>query len=815
MMQCPQCGTENQDDARFCISCGAHLALGSPAASQPRPALSDMGADIPEEVPAWLEKLLVAHGLGPEEEEEGFLGRTAAPPFEAEPKEWSAPVEETPPAQVEGAGEAELTDWLQALRSEGEEREQEAVVEEGAVPAEGEEAFDWLRTLRESDIKAEGDVDLAGVASAGEAGLEEPPDWLRELGEPDEGAGPTLGAEQMLPLSEIPEIEGDEFPGWLRELSGSAEAAEPTLAAEQVPPLVEVPEIEGQEVPEWLRDLGETVDTASVAEQALKVSEEQESEPSALPFVESEAFGESGEEGEPGLPEWLQELRPLQAAPEEELPEEPVAPPGWLTQSTASEVPEVTVEVGELPAPDWLQESMPARSEVSEAEEEKEPALPDWVRDLGPSGSVAAELEGEAVAEAPAGEAVPSFMGKRREEFADPLAPLPASDAPLVASEGEPEEEGEGLAQADIPDWLLALRPQEEGVGLAEAPDIVEFSGPLKGIAGVLPVEPVISLPHFTRPETVPVLAPSASGDLFAEVVAQSALPASAVSKPARPRLVAGAQRTLVYLLLLVAVVIPLLMGPIYGPLDATDLRAGGERFYRVLDGQSVTPLPENALVLIAFDYNPATSAELALQAQAIVDHLRRRDVRIMALSLYPEGAALAWDVLDELEGPDYIYGTDYIHLGYLPNQVAAVRYFLDAGPTGEGQSDYKSGQPVTQSPIAQGISDLSSVDLMIELTGNEGTLRTWVEQVAARTDLPLVAGVSAAIAPYAQPYLDSGQLRALLVGLPGAAEYEAQSGRAGKAINSLGSQVAAQAVIVLLILLGNVIHLVTRGGKE
>jgi len=779
-----------------------------------------MGADIPEEVPAWLEKLLLAHGLGHEEEEEGLLGRTAAPsaahefeplpaeeavlPFEVGPEEWPVPVEEpaeeTPPAQVDGAGEAELTDWLQALRSEGEEREQEAVVEEEAVPAESEEVFDWLRTLRESDIKAEGDADLAG-----EAVLEEPPDWLHELGEPDEGAGPTSDAAQMLPLSETPEIEGDELPDWLRELSESAEAAEPTLAAEQVTPLVEMPEMEGQEVPEWLRDLGEAVDTASVAEQALKAPEEQEDEPSAPPFVESEAFGEGGEEGEPGLPEWLQELRPLQAAPEEVLPEEPVAPPGWLTQST---VPEVTVEVGELPAPDWLQESMPARGEVSEAEEEKEPALPDWVRDLGPRDSVAAELEGEAVAEAPA-------MEERREEFAEPPATLPASDALLAASEGGAEEGDEGLAQADIPDWLLALRPQEEGEGLVDTPEIVEFSGPLTGIAGVLPVEPIISLPHFTRPETVPVLAPSASGDLFAEVVAQSALPASAVSKPARPRLVAGAQRTLVYLLLLVAVVIPLLMGPIYGPLDAADLRAGGERFYRVLDGQGATPLPENALVLIAFDYNPATSAELALQARAIVEHLRRRDARIMALSLYPEGAALAWDVLDELEGQGYVYGTDYIHLGYLPNQVAAVRYFLDAGPTGEGQSDFKSGQPVTQYPITQGITDLSFVDLMIELTGNEGTLRTWVEQVAARTTLPLVAGVSAAIAPYAQPYLDSGQLQALLVGLPGAAEYEAQSGRAGKAINSLGSQVAAQAVIVLLILLGNVVHLVTRGGRE
>jgi len=112
-------------------------------------------------------------------------------------------------------------------------------------------------------------------------------------------------------------------------------------------------------------------------------------------------------------------------------------------------------------------------------------------------------------------------------------------------------------------------------------------------------------------------------------------------------------------------------------------------------------------------------------------------------------------------------------------------------------------------------MADLSSVDLVVELAGDASTLRTWIEQITAQADIPVVAGVSAATAPYARPYLDSGQLQALLVGVPGAAEYEAQLGRSGRAIDSLGSQVAAQAVVILLILLGNLVHLVTRGGKR
>ncbi|UCC61835.1 MAG: hypothetical protein JSV36_13695, partial [Anaerolineae bacterium] len=274
--------------------------------------------------------------------------------------------------------------------------------------------------------------------------------------------------------------------------------------------------------------------------------------------------------------------------------------------------------------------------------------------------------------------------------------------------------------------------------------------------------------------------------------------------------------RVLIYLLLLAAVVVPILVGPIYGPLDAADLWAGAESFYAVLDGRGGVTLPESAAVIVAFDYNPATAAELSLQARAVIDHLMRRGVRIMGISLYPEGAALAWDVLDELAAEQgYVYGENYIHLGYLPNQPASVRHFLNSGPTGEGQSDYQSGLPVNQYAVAQGVTDLSSVDLVVELAGDASTLRTWIEQITAQADRPVVAGVSAATAPYARPYLNSGQLRALLVGVPGAAEYEAQLGRSGRAIDSLGSQVAAQAVVILLILLGNLVHLVTRGGKR
>ncbi len=836
-LPCPQCGAENEPGAMFCGECGARLMPASPAAPEeptprgpvkgfslpkrqtgeldPAPS-SDVLADVPEEVPPWLQKLFITHGLSKPEEE--GVEREEEMAVRPEPGEQPSPVE------LKEEGEAPSTDWLQDLRSTTEDWEQELAEVRETLPPPDEEVTDWLQGLREPDTEAVAEPsDIAGVDE------EELPDWLRDLSELGVEAEPALPTEKVPPPVEMPETEEEDLSDWLVGLR-EEEFAEETIVSPQaapspVVPAVEEPEPEGEEVPEWLREVrkpevAEEKDASPDWLSGPDIVEGKESELSEPPaLVVPEAPAEKAEDGEDEekveIPEWLQELRGVELTPAEEMPGEVVAPPEWLAQPAA---PDVIIEEGKVRMPDWLQGPEPLDSEAEDEEREVRP--PDWLSELGPPVSPLTKTEDEPAAavpswleelepatEAPDLEEVPPFIGVEVKELTD-LLEQPLPEVPLT--------EADGLAAADIPDWLLALRPREAGEEPAEVQEILELSGPLAGIRSVLPVEPIISLPHLTRPESAAVEISPVSGDLFAEIVAQPSVSAAAKPKRAGARLVVGVQRVLIYLLLLAAVVVPILVGPIYGRLNAAELQAGVEPFYAVLDGRGRVALADDALVVVAFDYNPASAAELSLQARAIVDHLMRRGVRIMAISLFPEGAALAWDVLDELATErGYTYGENYIHLGYLPNQPVSVRHFLNVGPTGEGQSDYRSGRPVGQYAIAQDVDSLSSVDLVVELAGNESTLRTWIEQITARTDVPVVAGVSAATAPYVRPYLDSGQLQALLVGLPGAAEYEAQAGRSGRAIDSLGSQAAAQAVIVLLILLGNLVHLVTRGGKK
>jgi hypothetical protein len=218
-------------------------------------------------------------------------------------------------------------------------------------------------------------------------------------------------------------------------------------------------------------------------------------------------------------------------------------------------------------------------------------------------------------------------------------------------------------------------------------------------------------------------------------------------------------------------------------------------------------------VVLVAYDYDPATAAEMTLQAEAIVHHLMERDLRIVAVSLFPAGPGIAQEMLDEVASKHgYQYGEDYINLGYLPDQPASLRAFVGR-PT--GGREYRQGRAIAVFPIAQDIHHIQDIVLIIELAGGQDTLQWWVEQVGSPYSVPMVAGVTASLEPNARPYYHSGQLSGLISGLPGAAEYERLSDRPGGAMASLDSQSLAHLAIVGLIVLGNLGYMITRWRKK
>jgi hypothetical protein len=871
--RCPMCGAINPPANVFCDECQARLV---PVVARPTGPLemppSLKGLSLPtkplkedeeaapsqepeilevapepviieeieqeEEEPAWLVRLRTEYGRVPAEAE----GMTQKEPA------WLRELHEAP-------AEAEAPDWLSELR-QGAAEEVPAIEEAEEAPtsavAREEEIPSWLAELRAEEESEEVEevtsLPEIGEVPPAEAPVEEAPEWPRSIRE-----GPPSPAEEIVPPEALPIAETEEpleeAPDWLRELAPEAEeeVAVEEVAEEalpEVPPLAEVEEAE-EELPDWLREL------APEAEEEIAVEEEEEVTPLAAPPSEEEEEAPL-ETGEP--PDWLRRIAPPEEAlPAEVTPPEEAGVPEWLqTVAPGAEAPPPTE--AEREAPTWLQEmsaagAVPVFEETVPAAGEEDLA-PSWLQELAPTTE-------EAVPSAPP-EEVPVIAEKELEEGVVPawmeeiqeMEPIPFEEpTALVETEAPPVEGIEGevfpfpvgmeelaetgieesveeallpsgveeLTEASIPAWVMALRPAELETGPAPPreeviPEVMETTGLLAGIPGVLPAEPVIGVPHTLCPPT-PMTVPgelAMEARLLGEVIARERPPTVSIPRERGKRLARQAGRLLLYLALITSVLIPYFFST--GLFDESVSPAPEtEDFYRAVEN-----LAPDSVVLIAFDYDPSLAAEMSLQAEALVHHLMKRDLNVMTISMYPGGQALAEEILHRVASLyEYQAGEDYINLGYLPGHPASLRAFT--GPNPMASYVYED-MPVSETPLGQRINRLSDFALIVELAASQDTLRWWVEQVGSQyPDLPMVAGISASLDPYVRPYYETPgrrQLKGLLVGLPGAAQYEGLTQQVGGALDSLESQGLAHLTIVAVIVVGNVIYLASRLGK-
>ncbi len=354
---------------------------------------------------------------------------------------------------------------------------------------------------------------------------------------------------------------------------------------------------------------------------------------------------------------------------------------------------------------------------------------------------------------------------------------------------GAPADEVRGAAEEEVPDEETT--PGLEGLeGLVEEPR--EKEGLLAGITGVLRVESIFAISH--RIGEVAFSPPAGADQVarFEGVLSQPLAPVAAKEQP-RARMT-GVISWLSYLILAAAVVGGILLAG--GSIDLPLTQATAD-FYRTIES-----LEEGSVALLSHDYDPGTAAEITPQVSAILDHLMQRGVKIVNLSLTPEGQALADRALESVvsDHEGYIRGRDYVNLGYVAGNEVGARFIAES-----------LGPRLSPYPLGERVGGLEDVDLIVVLAGSQEHLRRWVEQVQAPYKVAMVAGVSAQVDPAARPYYRSGQLKGLLSGLVGAAEYERVNQHPGVALSRMLPQAAAHLVIALFILLGNFAYLVDR----
>lgn len=220
----------------------------------------------------------------------------------------------------------------------------------------------------------------------------------------------------------------------------------------------------------------------------------------------------------------------------------------------------------------------------------------------------------------------------------------------------------------------------------------------------------------------------------------------------------------------------------------------------------AVERLPANSLVFMSFDYGPSTAVELEPMALAGLRQCFRKDIKVVCMSISPEGALQSRGAL---EGPaqEYKreYGVDYVNLGYIAGADKALRA-LGSGFDKQFSRDI-DGHPLNQLPLMKRAKDWSSFDLVLGWSSGYPGALEYVKVVSAGYRRPLGLGVTAVTVPEYYPYLNSGQLVGMLGGLRGAAEYEVLVKRPGTALVAMDAQNIAHFTIAGFILFANLIY--------
>jgi len=239
-----------------------------------------------------------------------------------------------------------------------------------------------------------------------------------------------------------------------------------------------------------------------------------------------------------------------------------------------------------------------------------------------------------------------------------------------------------------------------------------------------------------------------------------------------------------------------------------TEVSPDTQKMFDYLDA-----LPEGSTILISFDHEASSLPEMRPLGLAILRHAFAKNHKLIGIALLAEGTGIGYRLMQQsAEEYGRAYGRDYVFLGFKPQFIAAI---LSMGESIESTfpEDF-TGNITADLPLLDNVKNYENVSGVISLA--DGSLTThWMEYGRARYGIEVSAAVAAAMVTTYDPYLSSGQLRAMVGGLRGAAEYERLINRVGSGSRGMLAQSFSHFYIIALIIIGNVAYFRSRKKRK
>ena len=224
--------------------------------------------------------------------------------------------------------------------------------------------------------------------------------------------------------------------------------------------------------------------------------------------------------------------------------------------------------------------------------------------------------------------------------------------------------------------------------------------------------------------------------------------------------------------------------------------------------------------ILLSFEYGPSTKPEIHPMAIAILKHLYAKNIQVYGFALWPDGNFMSTEAFSEVSDDyDKKYGVDYVNLGYKPGGEAVIK-----GIASDIRTLYTvdlQGTSINDIPMMKDVVNIEDFDFVFSLSAGYPGSKEWVQYACDPKNIPLSTGCTSIQVTDIMPYVENDQIRGILAGMPGAAEYESLveaelekmkiAVKPGEASGMMAAQSIAHVVIVLFIIFGNISYFITR----
>ena len=228
--------------------------------------------------------------------------------------------------------------------------------------------------------------------------------------------------------------------------------------------------------------------------------------------------------------------------------------------------------------------------------------------------------------------------------------------------------------------------------------------------------------------------------------------------------------------------------------------------------------------VLLSFEYGPSTMPEIHPMAIGVLRHLFAKNILIYGFALWPDGSFMSTRAFSQVaEELNKEYDTDYVNLGYKPGGEAVIK-----GIASDIRTMYTvdlKGNLINDLKMMEGIKNVEDFDFVVSFSAGDPGSKQWVQFATDPKNIPFTTGCTSIQVTDIVPYVENGQIRGILAGMPGAAEYEQLvedelerigiETEPGEATGMMAAQSIAHVVIVIFIIFGNITYFLTRSKKR